>query len=1077
MTTLQQLIAKVGIDTTNIPAELNAASTAMQSGLSTAAQSAQLRVDSLSERLGFQQRQLELLRGRTDEAIAKYGVFSSQVQQLSLAEDRLTASMGQNARQLEITKQRIDDIGNSTNRAASFGQQFGQSLGQGLLSIVGPAALATAALGAFKGAADLAVAGENINKVQRGFDELAESAGTSGNAILEALRKASGGEISDLNLELAANKANLLGVADSAEELAGLMDIARDRAVKMGLSTTQAFDNLVTGLGRGSALILDNLGLIVKESEIYDNYARSIGTTASHLTELEKKEALIKAVLEQGKEGIDGKTKAIDEQANAYARLGTAVENIKNRTGQFLAESQAPTVGFFADLLSGNFSKAAQGLGNEWDAQLAKSHAYNQALEAGKGFTEARKASEQAYTEAINGTASAWSSAGGDVLQHATAIQTANTAQNDFIDTSKLTAAQLDSLKDKYAAAGQGAADAYAKLGENQQAYLAASQQAQQAHDAKIADIQRDSAARIADLTTQANTRRADLASGLADRLQQLTRDAGRKLFEAERDNATAIAEAKQTAADRESDIVQDAARRIQDARADSARKIADLEKDAAQKRAADTSQIEQQLADRRAQIEQSYQDQIAARRDAAAQRDDERAQRAEDRARTNAERLADIQAQAAQRAQDQAEDRATQAQDREEDRQIAAEDRARDHADRLAELAQRAAEKQQTGLNVDLSGNRTTVDIPGSGADNTQAQIDAENRRYQEAEQRAQEQQARQDARQERQQARADEATARALQKQIEAAQRQAAQQAEADARQQAQQDAQIARQEAAQQRAYERQLEQANAQADRQRETLAKSIADAVAAVQEKIAAERDAEGRREAEIAAAADRQRADVEQKLGQDLAKRQAHYEQQRADTIAAMQQQIGDAQAAEEKQITDLEANLTRQLQTERQKAAEQRADEQARYVQQENDRATAYAKQQEQQEKALGEQLVKYTEAQVNLGLISKSEGDKRIAQARAQYNAEADLARRAFDARFGAQYGTGAAAAGSRQEQIAANKDSGLVAGNSINVASIVVNSSNADPRAVAEEIRQVFIQRIGANGGNVAAYFGGS
>ena len=79
------------------------------------------------------------------------------------------------------------------------------------------------------------------------------------------------------------------------------MDIARTKAKNMGITTTQAYNDIVTGLGRGSAMILDNLGIVVNSTEANEEYAKSIGKTAAQLTDAEKKQALINNVVSDGR--------------------------------------------------------------------------------------------------------------------------------------------------------------------------------------------------------------------------------------------------------------------------------------------------------------------------------------------------------------------------------------------------------------------------------------------------------------------------------------------------------------------------------------------------------------------------------------------------------------------------------------------------------------------------------------------------------------------------------------------------------------------------------------------------------
>lgn len=210
-----------------------------------------------------------------------------------------------------------------------------------------------------QGGVELAQLGGQALTTSTRFDQLATSAGQSGDAILNALRKASGGEISDLNLQLTANRANLLGVATSADQFSVLMAIARDRAQQLGTSTTSAFNDLVTGLGRGSALILDNLGIMVKASEANDKYAASLGKTAAQLSDAEKKQALINAVLEQGRASLSATGGAVDGPASAFERLGVAADNAKTKIGELIATAAAAPAGGLASFVDG----IADGLG------------------------------------------------------------------------------------------------------------------------------------------------------------------------------------------------------------------------------------------------------------------------------------------------------------------------------------------------------------------------------------------------------------------------------------------------------------------------------------------------------------------------------------------------------------------------------------------------------------------------------------------------------------------------------------------------------------------------------------------
>jgi hypothetical protein len=272
-------------------------------------------------------------------------------QRLSTEEQR-TAAAVQNAAaaqaRAEIATLRLakaqDQAATASQRGANFAQQLGQAYTSSLTSIIGPAAIAAASIKAVSEAGQLAKIGAQAQQTEQRFDDLAKTAGTTGDTLMNALRSASAGTISDLNLQLAANKSQLLGVADSAEEFSVLMEIARDRAQQMGISTQFAFDSIVTGLGHGSALILDNIGITIEVAEVNEAYAASLGKTVAQLTEGEKKQALINAVVAQGKASLEAAGGAAETNATKLERLAANWENLTTKVGGFLANTAAPTV-------------------------------------------------------------------------------------------------------------------------------------------------------------------------------------------------------------------------------------------------------------------------------------------------------------------------------------------------------------------------------------------------------------------------------------------------------------------------------------------------------------------------------------------------------------------------------------------------------------------------------------------------------------------------------------------------------------------------------------------------------------
>lgn len=232
--------------------------------------------------------------------------------------------------------------------AGSAGSGIGASLGKGVQSglasflgggagmlLGGGLATGVALIGKeFIGAAsEAAEYGRQQARIGASFVDLW---GTQAPGAMSRLRDASQGTINDMDLMLAANKASLLGVGAGIDDLTKLMQVAQNRGQAMGLTTTQAFSDIVTGIGRMSPMILDNLGIVMNAEQTYGAYAATLGKSADALTDLEKKQALVNRVTAEA-----GETAATS--ATSHTALQAAKENLRGEIGlvvdSFIAET------------------------------------------------------------------------------------------------------------------------------------------------------------------------------------------------------------------------------------------------------------------------------------------------------------------------------------------------------------------------------------------------------------------------------------------------------------------------------------------------------------------------------------------------------------------------------------------------------------------------------------------------------------------------------------------------------------------------------------------------------------------
>ncbi len=203
--------------------------------------------------------------------------------------------------------------------------------------------------------AQLAITAETVG---RAYQTSTERAGVGADELLQKLKAASRGTVTETELQLSANKALALGVGQNAQEIADLLAIARQKGKDFGTDTAKAFEDIVTGLGRASPLILDNLGIVIDQERINKEYAKALGKTVDELTEQEKKTALVNEVLRTNSDLIRDNGQAELDKADKIARAQTRLTEAKTKFGNTSAPIQAGVVenlAGFAELLTGQF--------------------------------------------------------------------------------------------------------------------------------------------------------------------------------------------------------------------------------------------------------------------------------------------------------------------------------------------------------------------------------------------------------------------------------------------------------------------------------------------------------------------------------------------------------------------------------------------------------------------------------------------------------------------------------------------------------------------------------------------------
>ena len=250
-----------------------------------------------------------------------------------------TAALGEAQVAIRATMEKLDgDLSGAKSKIGSVMGGIASTLGNiGLAGFGAFGAAATTAVGAVAG---VGIALGNLSKdaaqlegLRNAFETISQSAGTTGDEMLAALEKGSGGTVAARDLMLSFNKAASLVSTQFATELPDAMRLVAAASAATGQDMGFLMDSLVTGVGRLSPMILDNLGIQVSLTDATEAYAETIGKSASELSKTEQQEAVRLLTMSKLEEKYGEMEGVYDTAAAKMQQQAAAFQNAKDAMG------------------------------------------------------------------------------------------------------------------------------------------------------------------------------------------------------------------------------------------------------------------------------------------------------------------------------------------------------------------------------------------------------------------------------------------------------------------------------------------------------------------------------------------------------------------------------------------------------------------------------------------------------------------------------------------------------------------------------------------------------------------------
>ena len=261
-------------------------------------------------------------KGKVQELVGAYNELAKTYEHLTDEQKQsdfakaMAQSLTQLQQRIKETKQELYGLSNAAEQVKSkTGGMFGESGLTGMLAVTGGNLLASGITKLGSEIADTMQKSIELAKAGEGVRNAFERLNNPG--LLNNLKEATHGTVSELELMKAAVKFDDFKLP--VEQLGTLLAFAQKKAKDTGQSVDYMVDSIVTGLGRKSLMILDNLGL--SAAQIKEKMAET-GDMTKAVAEI------IKEQMAQAGEYVET---AADRAARAAADAANKMEDLGNK--------------------------------------------------------------------------------------------------------------------------------------------------------------------------------------------------------------------------------------------------------------------------------------------------------------------------------------------------------------------------------------------------------------------------------------------------------------------------------------------------------------------------------------------------------------------------------------------------------------------------------------------------------------------------------------------------------------------------------------------------------------------------
>lgn len=254
---------------------------------------------------------------------------------------------------LQIILKARDEASKVLQGAGGSVSRFGGAFkAAGVVALGAAAGVGAAVVGLGAAALKLARDAAPVEGLAKAFEGIAATTELGVTGMMAALKEGSAGMISQRDLMMSFNKAASLVSVDFAEQLPDAMGYLAKVSAATGQDVGFLMDSLVTGVGRLSPMILDNLAIQVAQSEATERATEMYGLQADELSKTQIQAGMMNVVMEKLAANTADIPDVAGGAAASLAQWGATIQDTKDRIGVALLPTLSNLMGTLSDLVA-----------------------------------------------------------------------------------------------------------------------------------------------------------------------------------------------------------------------------------------------------------------------------------------------------------------------------------------------------------------------------------------------------------------------------------------------------------------------------------------------------------------------------------------------------------------------------------------------------------------------------------------------------------------------------------------------------------------------------------------------------